>query len=132
MSDKTNEEILRTLREMLKWLKFTGIKEVRTVMSNALETEQKRMIFHLSDGKRGTIEIGKLANVGSSTVARYWEAWYRLGLMEPIAVQGGVRYKKYFELEDFGFVIPQLKTGSTGSKQETAETKVTGDKGETE
>jgi hypothetical protein len=116
MSEKINEEILRTLKEMLKWLKFTGVKEVRAVMSNALETEQKRLIYHLSDGKRGTIEIGKAANVGSSTVGRYWEAWYRLGLMEPIPVQGGVRYKKSFELEDFGFNIPQPKPESAPSK----------------
>jgi hypothetical protein len=116
MSDKTNEEILRTLKEMLKWLKFSGVKEVRTVMLNALETEQKRLIFHLSDGNRGIVEIGKLANMGSSTVARYWEAWARLGIMEPIPVKGGIRYKKSFELEDFGFTIPQLKTESANSK----------------
>lgn len=128
MSDKTNEEILRTLKEMLKWLKFSGVKEVRNVMSNTLETEQKRLIFHLSDGNRGIIEIGKLANVGSSTVARYWEAWYRLGLMEPIAVRGGLRYKKSFELEDFGFDIPQQRSNDNKSK-ETA--KVSEEKGET-
>jgi hypothetical protein len=131
MSDKMNEEILRTLKEMLKWLKFTGVKEVRTVMSNALETEQKRLIFYLSDGKRGIVEIGKLANVGSTTVARYWEAWFRLGLMEPIAVQGGARYKKSFELEDFGFNIPQSKTSDTESR-EIAENKVSEERGETQ
>ncbi|MGA2682012.1 MAG: hypothetical protein ABSF44_09465 [Candidatus Bathyarchaeia archaeon] len=117
MSEKVNEEILKTLKEMLRWLKFTGVKEVRAVMSSALETEQKRLIYHLSDGKKGTIEIGKAANVGSSTVGRYWEAWYRLGIMEPIPVQGGIRYKKAFELEDFGFNVPQSKPGSAPSKQ---------------
>jgi hypothetical protein len=131
MSDKTNEEILRTLKEMLKWLKFSGVKEVRTVMSNTLETEQKRLIFHLSDGNRGIIEIGKLANVGSSTVARYWEAWNRLGLMEPIAVRGGIRYKKSFELEDFGLNIPPSKTSGTESR-EIAENEVSEEKGETQ
>ena len=122
MSDKINEEILKTLKEMLKWLKFSGVKEVRTVMSSALETEQKRLVFHLSDGNRGIIEIGKLANVGSSTVARYWEAWYRLGLMEPIPVKGGVRYKKAFELEDFGFNVPQMKTTAAGQSEATGQT----------
>jgi hypothetical protein len=131
MSNKTNEEILGTLKEMLKWLKFTGIKEVRTVMSNALETELKRMIFHLSDGTRGIVEIGKLANVGSSTVARYWEAWYRLGIMEPIAVRGGARYKKSFELGDFGLNIPSSKTSGTESR-EIAENEVFEEKGETQ
>lgn len=131
MSDKTNEEILRTLKEMLKWLKFSGVKEVRTVMSSALETEQKRLIFHLSDGKRGIVEIGKLANVGSSTVARYWEAWYRLGITEPIAVQGGLRYKKSFELEDFGFNVPELKA-NTAESTDASKSKTVEEKGATQ
>lgn len=91
---------------MLKWTKFTAIKEVRTVLTNILDTEQKRLIYHLSDGKNGTIEIKNLANIGSSTVIRYWEAWFRVGIVEPIAVRGGIRYKKSFNLEDFGFNIP--------------------------
>jgi hypothetical protein len=27
-------------------------------------------------------------------------------------VRGGVRYKKSFQLEDFGFTVPQIKTGA--------------------
>lgn len=91
---------------MLKWIKFTGVKEVRTVLMNVLDTEQKRLIYHLSDGKHGTIEIGKSVNISDSTIRRYWEAWARLGIMEPIAVRGGIRYKKSFEIEDFGFNVP--------------------------
>jgi hypothetical protein len=109
MSNKISEEILATLKEMLKWLKFTGIKEVRTVLMNVLNTEQKRMIYHLSDGEHGTIEIGKVAKVSDGTVRQYWKAWSRLGLMEPMAVKGGTRYKKSFEIEDFGFDVPQIK-----------------------
>jgi hypothetical protein len=131
MSEKINEEMLRTLKEMLKWIKFTGVKEVRAVLSNTLETDQKRLIFHLSDGNRGIIEIGKLANVGSSTVARYWEAWYRLGLMEPINVQRGIRYKKAFELEDFGLSIPQTRI-ATSEFKESIQTLPTKEIGETE
>ncbi len=106
MSDKINEEILIILKEILKWIKFTAIKEVRTVLTSVLDTEQKRMIYHLSDGKHGTIEIKNLVNISGSTVRRYWEAWFRLGIVEPIAVRGGIRYKKSFNLEDFGFNIP--------------------------
>jgi hypothetical protein len=131
MNDKTNEEILATLKEMLKWVKFSGVKEVRTVLMSVLDTEQKRMIYHLSDGKRGTIEIGNLANVSNSTVGRYWEALARLGIMEPIAVQGGTRYKKSFELGDFGFNVPQTKTDNTNSKTDMIEN-VPEERGETQ
>jgi DNA-binding transcriptional MerR regulator len=67
------------------------------------------LIYHLSDGKHGSVEISKIANVSDGTVRRYWESWARLGIVEPLSVRGGVRYKKSFQLEDFGFTVPQVK-----------------------
>jgi len=112
MSNKEIERIIELLQEMLKWVKFAGAREVRTVLMNILDTEQKRLIYHLSDGERGSVEIGKAANVSDSTIRRYWESWVRLGIVEPLGVRGGVRYKKSFQLEDFGFTVPQTKTGT--------------------
>jgi len=100
---------MESLEEILKWIKFAGSREVRTVLMSTLDTEQKRLIYHLSDGKRGSVDISKMINVSDSTVRRYWESWARLGIMEPLRVRGGTRYKKCFELEDFGFTIPQIK-----------------------
>lgn len=117
MSNKINEEMLATLKEMLKWVKFTGAKEVRNVLMNVLDTEQKRMIYHLSDGEHGTIEIGKLAKVSDGTVRLYWKTWSRLGIMEPMAVKGGTRYKKSFDIEDFGLNVPQIKSDTVFQEQ---------------
>jgi hypothetical protein len=107
MSEKTLDEILVTLKEILKWVKFSGAEEVRVVLMKVLDTEQKRLIYYLSDGSHGSVEIGKKANVSDTTVRRYWESWARLGLAEPVKIQGGVRLKKSFELEDFGLAVPQ-------------------------
>lgn len=109
MNNKEIEKIIELLQEMLKWVKFAGAREVRTVLMNILDTEQKRLIYHLSDGERGSVEIGKAASVSDSTIRRYWESWVRLGIVEPLGVRGGVRYKKSFQLEDFGFTVPQIK-----------------------
>ena len=98
------------LREILKWIRFSGIRQVRTVLMDILNTEQKRLIYNLSDGERGSIDIGKYAGVSHSTVTRYWDSWKRLGIVEPVPVRGGLRYRKLFELEDFGFSIPAIRT----------------------
>jgi len=105
-----DEQIIAILQEILKWIRFSGIDEVRTVLMRTLDTEQKRLVYHLSDGIHGSVEIGKATNVSNSTVARYWVSWARLGLMEPIRVRGGLRYKKSFELDDFVLKVTQLRT----------------------
>jgi hypothetical protein len=109
LSEEKESQIIELLREILKWVKFSGIDEVRTILMRTLDTEQKRLIYHLSNGENGSIEIGQATQVSNRTVTRYWVSWARLGLMEPIRVRGGLRYKKSFELEDFGFTIPQEK-----------------------
>jgi hypothetical protein len=115
MTEKADEQIA-LLRDILKWIKFTGMKEVRTVLMSILDTEQKRLVYHLSDGNDGSVEIAKTASVGDSTVRRYWESWARTGIVESISVRGGLRYRKLFELEDFGFSIPQNKVVAKGEE----------------
>jgi hypothetical protein len=117
-----NEQIINLLREILKWIKFSGAREVRNVLMSILDTEQKRLIYHLSDGEHGSIEIGKRAGASDSTVRRYWESWSRLGIVEPLGVRGGQRYRKLFELEDFGFTIPSMKPASDDTKKDGDET----------
>lgn len=109
MSEKNLERIIELLQEILRWVKFAGAREVRTMLMNVLDTEQKRLIYHLSDGEHGSVEICKAAGVSDATVRRYWASWARLGIMEPLRVRGGVRYKKCFELEDFGLTVPQIE-----------------------
>jgi hypothetical protein len=121
MSEDSLKEIASILREILKWTKFAGSKEVKNVLKDALDTDQKLLVYHLSDGDKGSAEIGKKAGVSHSTVFNYWAAWARLDIVEPVKVRGGERYKKVFELEDFGFVIPEIdvkkEAKATGEKK---------------
>jgi hypothetical protein len=102
-------EQLQVLKEILKWIRFTAAKEVKGVLTSALDTEQKKLIYHMSDGKNGAVEIARLAQTSDRTVRRNWEAWARLGLMEAVKLGGGDRYVKSFRLEDFGIDIPEVK-----------------------
>lgn len=118
MNPQENEQT-QLLREILKWIKFAGMKEVKSVLVTTLDTESKRLVYHLSDGTRGTVEIAKLAGIGShSTVADMWEVWSKLGIGENIPVKGGQRFKRTFDLEDFGIEIPKTKETKT-EKQTT-------------
>lgn len=106
-SDKeTKTEAL--LSEMLKWTRFMASDKVRSVLHSTLDTPQKQLIYHLSDGTKGSVEIASKANTSDRTVRRYWESWGRTGIVEIVKVRGGDRYRKSFELEDFGFKVPSV------------------------
>jgi len=117
---QTNEQT-EILREILKWIKFAGAKEVKNVLVSVLDTEQKRLIYHLSDGNRGSLEIAKAAGTSDTTVRRYWALWIRQGIVESLRVRGGERYKKSFELEDFGIEVPLPKPSVQPSESKNAE-----------
>lgn len=119
MRQKGNEQT-EILREILKWIKFTAAKEVKTVLMATLDTEIKRQIYHLSDGNRGSVEISKLVDTSDRTVRRYWALWARQGIVGSLRVRGGERYKKSFELDDFGIEVPPLRTRSENEKPELA------------
>jgi len=90
------------LREIVKWLRFAGMKEVKTVLTSALDTEQKKLVYHLSDGGKSSLDIAQQSGVSDFTVRNYWKQWSKLGIVEAIKVGRGDRYVKTFDLEDFG------------------------------
>ena len=53
-----NEQIL-LLKEILKWIRFAGMKQVKEVLASVLDTQQKKLAYQLSDGSRGIVEIEK-------------------------------------------------------------------------
>jgi len=105
-----DSEHTRLLTEILKWIKFAGMREVKEVVNSVLDTGQKKLVYQLSDGSKGTIEIGKAAGIASTaTISRYWKSWLKLGLGENVSVKGGERFRRAFDLEDFGIEVSQPK-----------------------
>lgn len=114
-------EQIKLLREILKWIKISGTKEVRSLLEMQLEDDLKRLIYQLSDGTKGTQEIAKVVgDVSHGTVFNYWTGWEKVGLGESISVRGGSRFKRSFDLEDFGIKI-QVPKQNNSQKTEPVE-----------
>ena len=111
MANQENEQT-EVLREILKWVRFAGIKEAKAVLETSMDTEQKRAAYHVSDGSRGTREVASKAGYGSkSTIEVLWKKWRRLGLGESFQVKGGgERFRRSFDLEDFEIEVPKNVT----------------------
>lgn len=102
------------------------MKEVKNTLADALDTDVKKLVYQKSDGAHGLVELAKLAGFGSnSTIANMWEAWLKLNLGESIPAKGGSRFKRSFDLEDFGIEVPEIKTKIVpeGDKKEQPEQK---------
>ena len=101
---RQNQQVLEEIRV---WTKINGVEKVQSVLNKALDTPEKRIVYHLSDGKT-TREINAICGVSIGTVSTYWNSWNRLGLMKTISVKRGDRFIKSFDLEDYGIEIPKI------------------------
>jgi len=104
------------LKEILKWTKVTSFNQVKNVLNSILDTDSKKLIYQLSDGKLTSTEIIKKSKASSATITKYWNQWPKLGLWEPVSAEGGKRFKRGFDLEDFDLLPKQMKN-QTKSKE---------------
>ncbi|MHA1410138.1 MAG: hypothetical protein ACTSQY_07530 [Candidatus Odinarchaeia archaeon] len=104
----TNDDILNTLNEILKWIKFSNLKAVKESFENLLDTDDKKIAYQLSDGNTSSSYIDSIIDPHQTTIADWWRSWYNIGIAEPISVSGGKRAKKLFDLEDLGITIPSI------------------------
>lgn len=121
MNPQDNDQT-ELLREILKWIRFAGMKGVKEEFEVALETDQKKSVYQLSDGNKTGADINKITGASTGAISGYWKKWVRLGLGEKIAVQGGDRFRKAFDLEDFGIEVPEIRLKSTPEQDKKDQT----------
>ncbi len=105
--DRTTE----LLEEILKWTRFNAM-QLRAILLEELDTDEKKLIYENSDGERSTREIGRMAKTSHATVQNYWKEWAAMGIVEATEKYGGGRFKKLCSLVELGIVIP--KSSSSG------------------
>lgn len=120
MSGQESEQT-SLLREILKWIRFAGMKEVKAALSTALDTDQKKLVYQLSDGKASSSEIAKVGGVSDWTVRNWWKIWAKTGIVEPLKAGRGERYMRSFDLEDFGIDVSKISTPEV-KREEVQET----------
>lgn len=102
------EEIASTLAELLKWTRFAGMQQLKNIVTQNLKSDPEMLVYELSDGNRGTREVAQLAGIGSNaTVARFWQRWSKIGIVEPSKRFPG-RFQHICSLEELGLTVPQL------------------------
>lgn len=100
-------KILLILEELLHWEKFSSFKNVKTELSEILDSNEKKIVYYLSDGKNTRKDVSQKSNVNPSSIFRYWKEWKEAAIGGSIPVNRGYRFKSYFNLADFG-LLPKI------------------------
>ncbi len=110
----------KVLKEILKWIKVSGIKDIKPVLEDEFNGDDvRKQVYQLSDGTKGTQEIAKIVKgIASATVHQRWKSWEKLGLGESISNKGGKRFQRSFDLEDFGIKSLEVKTETKQTQPE--------------
>lgn len=113
-----DDKIIELLEEILKWTKFGGMLKVKDVLLDTLKKDEEKLAYQFSDG-RSSREVAKTAGMHFTTVLGYWKRWSAVGIVEPLRVRRGLRYKRVFSLEDLGIEVPTpKKTEKEGNMDE--------------
>jgi len=115
-----NDRIIELLEELLKWTKVTAVPKVGEVLAACLPTDQAKLAYYYSDG-RSSREVAQASRCAQSSIVGYWKKWSRNGIVQPVAVQRGDRYKKVFDPIDFGIEIPKATTPTQTPQSTTAQ-----------
>src|SRR5437667_11865269 len=115
MSEQDNEQI-RLLREMVRWV-FSGMRQVKEVLTSALNNEKKIIAYHYSDGKNTSTVISNFSGINQPKITDLWKEWLALGLGESISASGGSRFKRSFDLKMFGIIVPEIKQKPDAQQQ---------------
>lgn len=109
MNEEKLDRIIELLEEILKWTRFEGNQRVKEVLLHELDTDAKKIVYELSDG-RSSPEIAKVVDFIDETIRNWWKKWAKRGLTE-VHPDYKLRFRKIFSLGDFGIEVPEIENG---------------------
>lgn len=105
------QEITESLRELVAWARVTGYPTVKQTLETILDSDEKRLVYHLTDGQRGVKEIQRLTGVNARYISEWGQEWERIGIVGPSRVSSiRGRRQRAFDLADFGLEIPEISS----------------------
>ena len=63
MNDSILNRIAQIQLEQLKWIRMLGLSQLKKTLDSAFRTDDEKLVYELSDGKRSTRDIERLTNI---------------------------------------------------------------------
>lgn len=105
------EQIASSLRELVQLTRVMSYPAIKQILQAALDTEQKRLVYHALDGTKNMTQIQELTGVNARYVSEWGQEWEKIGIVEPSTVSRiKGRRQRSFELSMFGIAVPEIAT----------------------
>lgn len=101
------EAIISLLRELVAWTKLANRPQVAERFTEILDSDQKKLVYEYSDGKKGVRDLSRLTRVSKDLVSAWWRDWDELGIMEQSKSVPG-RRQRMVSLRAVGIEVPPL------------------------
>lgn len=121
-----NETILR---DIARWLRFQNTSKLKEVLLVELDTDEKKLAFESTDGKKGLRKVASMSGAPQDTVYGWWKKWFNIGILEPSEIRKG-RLRKICSLEYVGITVPKVVIPKDESTQEGVKTDTISEKPE--
>ena len=111
------QQIATSLNELVKWGRVSSFPIVKQALEITLDTEQKRLVYHLLDGTKSVAEIQKLSGVNARFISEWGQEWEKIGIVQDseISERKG-RRQRSFDISTFGMEIPKPLVGDISDK----------------
>lgn len=100
-----NDEQTRILKDLLVWTRIGFYSAVKDMLKDVLDTDNKRLAYHLTDGTNTFDGVKAQAQIGSNTLNDLYKQCTNLGLME---LDDDGHRRRLFDLGNFG-LMPQVE-----------------------
>ena len=117
MNEDKLQELIQIQREMLRWVKFTSVPQLKRTLETVLTSDMDKRIYEMTDGAATTRSVAAELKIGKSTVASKWTTWGQLGIVERLETG---QCKRLCSLAEVGIKLPQ-STEETGVPVENSE-----------
>jgi hypothetical protein len=84
------------LEEILKWERLKGIQILRHLLLELLDTDEKKILYEMTNGENGVKEIRAKAKIAAGKISKLWNTWYANGILE----KEGQKYRKIISLKE--------------------------------
>jgi len=102
------QQIASSLEELVKLTRVMSYPSIKETLEIALDTDQKRLVYHHLDGDNTVSAIQKLTGVNARHISEWGQEWEKLGIAESGARKG--RRQKLFDISMFGIIVPEVAT----------------------